>query len=76
MEQVGPAIEPRCVTIIEEQAHCVIANGLDIADSHVLLSGDQNLLARAVPLDLGTWAMRAQELCREGIGFARIELHV
>ncbi len=73
--EVGPCIEARRMAVIEDETNCIVADGLDIADVHVLLSGDEHFLTRPMSLDLGTGAMSAQILGSQFKGIAQIEFY-
>src|SRR6185295_1507067 len=65
LQQIIPAVESGFVTIVENQACCVIANQLNPDDTNVLLTKDQLLFARRMASHFSARAMRAQKLGRE-----------
>jgi hypothetical protein len=71
--EIGPAIEPGRMTVVEDDADGVIADRLEAGDRHILLAGDGDLLAGAVAFHLGAWALDPEILGREAVAGAVVE---
>lgn len=73
LTQVGPAIEAAVVTVVKYESYGVMADGLDLADLHRLLTDDQCFLSRAMPLHLGRGRVHTQEFEGQGVTLRIIE---
>jgi hypothetical protein len=57
------------MTIIENQADRIIADRLDVPDSHILFSHYEDFLARTMPFDFRAGALNAKIFCRQRVRF-------
>src|SRR5215469_11291547 len=73
--QIVPAVKPGVVTVIEADAHRVVADGLQRDDLHILLAGDDLFLAGAMALDFGARRFDAEILGWQDKALAGIVLN-
>src|SRR5262245_12270606 len=71
--EIGRAIEPGRMTVVENDADRVVADRLEAGDRDVLLAGDGDLLAGSVALHLGTRARDPEKFGREAVAGAVVE---
>lgn len=71
--QILPTIKSCIVTVIENKADCIVANGLDRRDFHLSLTRDHLFLARSMALDFRARRLNPKIFGRKLESLARIE---
>src|SRR5580700_5148568 len=72
-EKVAPAENPGRMHVVENEAHRVVSDRLDLEDLHVPLAGHGLALGGRMPLHLGTWTSDPQVLGIEREILAAVE---
>lgn len=75
LREIAPREEPGIVTIIEVQAHCIIADGISLHDEDIAFAPHQRFLTGAVAFDFGGGAFDAEEFGGDQQVFAGVQAH-
>src|SRR5690349_10439365 len=73
LEEIVPGEDAGRMHVVEDEPHCVVADGMQLEDLHVALAGYGTPFARRVTLDLSARAAHAQIFGRQLETLAAVE---